>query len=192
MWAVTILAIVGLVVYLAIHIASFVCVDPREWIQPEWVTTVGFYALFGLVLMLANITESRRTKSAQDKGRVLPTENPLWFKPVIWLLVGYMLFNVFVVGFGVIRRGDPVNQGGGNYAVDPGHGRPPVPISEAEYHEIRRLGVRAGSGFFLGFYVAIAFDLIFTLTGQKCLKPPDGSAGSFSLFVILRRVTKRG
>src|SRR5262245_36437927 len=171
MWAAAILAVVALLVDLAIHIASFVCVDPRDWVQPEWAALVGFYAMFGTVILLANVVDSRREKLAKLQGRELPSEPPLWFKPVTWFIVAYMLFNVIVVGFSVIRRGDPMSQGGGTYALDPGHGHPLVPISEAEYHRIRRLGVRAGSGFFLGFYIAIASDLIFTLSGQKRFKP---------------------
>jgi hypothetical protein len=98
-----------------------------------------------------------------------------------------MLFNVFVVGFMNIRRGDPMQVGVGMYAIDPGHGRPVQPISADEYHTIRRRGVRAGSGFFLGFYVAIASDLIFALTGQKRFKPPQGSVRGISLVLIQRR-----
>jgi hypothetical protein len=43
------------------------------------------------------------------------------------------------------------------------------------------------SGFFLGFYVAIASDLLFTLTGQKRFKPPAGTVRSFSFLLIRRR-----
>ena len=184
MLIVAILAVIALILDLAIHISSFVAVDPREYMQPYWVWPVGFYAMFGTVVLLANIVDSSREKHAKCEGRALPTEPPLWFKPVIWIVIAYMLFNFFVVGSSVIRRGDPVSQGGGTYALDPGHGRPPVPISEAEYHRIRRLGVRAGSGFFLGFYVAIASDLIFTLTGQKRFKAPDQTMRGFSFTVI--------
>ena len=86
-----------------------------------------------------------------------------------------------------IRQGDPIRQADGTFAVDPGHGHPIAPISEAEYHRIRRLGVRSGTGFMLGFYIAIAADLIFTLTGQKHFKSPEGNVRSFSIVFIRRR-----
>jgi hypothetical protein len=187
MRAVAILAVVALLIDLAIHIASFVCVDPLDYMQPEWAWIAGFWAMFLLVIGLANFVDSRRQKQAKLEGRVLPTEDPLWFKPVIWILTAYMFFSVFVVELIRIRHGDPIRQADGTFAIDPGHGHPIEPISEAEYHRIRRLGVRAGTGFMLGFYVAIAFDLIFTLTGQKRFKPPDGALRSFSLVLIRRR-----
>lgn len=186
MWAVAILAIIALLGDLAIHIASFVSVDPLDYMQPEWAWIVGFWAMLLLVIGLANLVDSRRRKQAKLEGRVLPTEDPLWFKPVVWILTAYMLFSFLVVGMMRIRQGDPIRQADGTFAVDPGHGHPIVPIAGAEYHRIRRLGVRAGSGFMLGFYIAIVFDLIFTLTGQKRFKPPDGAVRSFS-FVLIRR-----
>jgi hypothetical protein len=187
MWAVAILAVIALLIDLAIHIASFVCVDPLDYTQPEWAWIVGFWAMFLLVVGLANFVDSRRQKQAKLEGRALPTENPLWFKPVIWILSAYILYSVLVVGMMCIRHGEPIRKADGTFAVDPGHGHPVEPISEAEYHRIRRLGVRAGTGFMLGFYVAIVCDLIFTLTGQKRFKPPDGGMRSFSLVLVRRR-----
>ena len=186
MWAVAILAIIALLIDLALHIASFVCVDPLDYMQPEWAWIVGFWAMFLLVIGLANFVESRRQKQAKLEGRVLPTEDPLWFKPVVWILTAYMFFSVFVVGFMRIRQGDPIRQADGTFAIDPGHGHPIVPISEADYHRTRRLGARAGTGFMLGVYIAIVADLIFALTGQKRFRPPDGVVRSFS-FVLIRR-----
>jgi hypothetical protein len=187
MWAIAILAVVAFVVDLVIHIASFVCIDPRGWIQPEWLEVVIFYAMFAAVMVPAIIVESRREKRAQSEGRVLPTESPRWFKPVMWVLVGYILFNFVVGGFRGIRPGEPVRQPDGTYAVDPGHGHPVVPISEDEYHRIRRLRVRALSGVFLGFYAAIASDLVFTLTGQKRFKSSEQTVRGISLVLSRRR-----
>lgn len=183
MWAFAVLATIALLADLGIHIASFVCVDPRDWIHPEWAATVGFYAMFGAVVLLSNIVEARRERRAKLEGRLLPSEPPLWFKPISWIIIAYMLLSVFV-GFSAIRRGDVIRQRDGTFVADPGHGHPVVPISEAEYHRVRRLGVRAGSGFFLGAYLMVVCDAVFTLSGQKRFKSPDQATRSFSLVLI--------
>jgi len=131
MWAVAVLAIIAFFADLAIHLASFVCVDPRDRVRPEWAAIAAFYAMFGVVVLLANIINARREKRAKLERRVLASEPPLWFKPVRWVIVAYMLFNVFVVGFSVVRRGEVIRQSDGTFVADPGHGRPVVPISEA-------------------------------------------------------------
>jgi hypothetical protein len=184
MRAVAFLAIIGLIFNLALHIASFVCVDPTEHIHPAWAFNVGFYAFFGAVVLLGYLVQRRREKLAKLEGRVLPTENPLWFKPVTWIIIGYMLFNFFVFGLKADSRGDLIRKPDGTFAADPGHGNPVVPISEAEYHRLRRLGVRSGSGFFLGFYAMMVSDAILTLTGQKRFKQTDPAMRSFSLTLI--------
>src|SRR5689334_8660180 len=119
MWAVTILAVVALITDLAIHIASFVAVDPREWIQPEWLGLVGLYAMFVTVVVLANVVDARRQRQAEQEGRLLPSEDPTWFKPVMWTMLAYLLFNFLVVGYQSIYPGDPVRLPDGTYATDP-------------------------------------------------------------------------
>jgi hypothetical protein len=188
MWAVAILAILAFLADLALHIASFVCVDPGEWIHPQWLGIVLFYALLGMVVVGANVVESRRQKSAKLDGLVPPEENPLWYKPILWVFVAYALFNFFMMVFVDARKGDPMQLGPRSYVADPGHGRAPVPISADEYHQLRRTSLRRGTGFFLMVYFAVAADLLFTLTGQKRFKSATliGRIGRFS-FVVIRR-----
>ena len=185
MWAVAVLSIFAFVVDLALHVASFVCVDPGEWVRPRWLGIVLFCALSGMVLLGANVVESRRQRRANLDGVVLPDENPPWFKPILWAFVAYALFSFFMAAFVDARKGDPVQTGPASYVAEPGHGRPPVPISADEYHQLRRVSLRRGTGFFLMLYLAVATDLLFTLTGQKRFKPPTLS-GRFS-FVFVRR-----
>jgi len=44
--------------------------------------------------------------------------------------------------------------------------------------------MRAGSGFFLGAYLAIASDALFTLTGKKRMKARDQTGRHFSLVLM--------
>jgi hypothetical protein len=188
MWAVAILAIFAFAVDLALHVATFVCVDPGEWVQPQWVGIVLFWVPLGLVLIGANLVESRRQRRAKLDGVVLPEENPPWSKPVLWAFVAYALFNFFMAAFVDVRKGDPVRIGPGRYVADSGHGRAPLPISADEYHQLRRHSLRRGTGFLLMFYFGVATDLLFTLTGQKRFKTPAVTAvvRRFS-FVFVRR-----
>jgi hypothetical protein len=185
MWAVAILAFFAFLLTLALHIASFVCVDPVEWIRPQWVGMFLFYTMLVTVFLGAHLVDSRRQRRAKFDGVVLPEENPPWFKPILWAFVAYALFSFFMATFVDARRGDPVRMGPGRYVADSGHGRPPVPISANEYHQLRRRSLRRGTGFFLMVYVVVAMDLLFTLTGQKRFKTP-AMIGRFS-FVFIRR-----
>jgi hypothetical protein len=172
MCAVAILAILGFLVDLGLHIASFVCIDPGERIRPQWLGIVLFYVLLGMVVVGANVVESRRQKRARLEGVVPPEENPLWYKPILWAFVAYALFSFFMAAFVDTRKGDPVQIGPASYVADSGHGRAPVPISADEYHQLRRVSLRRGTGFFLMVYFAVAADLLFTMTGQKRLRSP--------------------
>jgi hypothetical protein len=186
MWVAAILAVAALLLDLALHVASLVCVDPVEWIQPQWLGLVLFYVLLASVLISANLAESRRERRARREGVVPANENPPWFKPILWALVAYAVFNVFMAAFVDARRGDVSRLANGTFIADPGHGRPAVSISADEYHQLRRLSVRRTSGFLLIIYAGIAADLIFTLTGQKQLGVA-GTARRIAFFVVIRR-----
>jgi hypothetical protein len=185
MWVVTILAIFAFFVDLALHVATFVCVDPREWMRPQWLGIVLFWSLLALVLIGANAVEARRQRRAKRDGVALPDENPLWFKPLVWAFAAYGVFSFVMAAFVDARKGDPVQTGPSSYVAESGHGRPPVQISADEYHQLRRLSLRRGTGFALMFYFTVATDLLFTLTGQKRYKSPTVT-GRFA-FVFIRR-----
>jgi hypothetical protein len=186
MWVAAILAVVALLLDLALHVASFACVDPVEWIQPQWLGVVLFYVVLASVLIVAGLAESRRESRARREGVALANENPPWFKPILWALVGYAVFNFFMLAFVDARKGDVSRLADGTFVADPGHGRPVVSISADEYHRLRRLSVRRTTGFFLMVYVGIAADLIFTLTGRKQLGV-SGTARRIAFFVVMRR-----
>jgi hypothetical protein len=184
MGVVAILAIIAFLLDLALDVASFVCVDPADWIQPQWLAYVLFYGLLGAVLLGANVVEARRQKRAKLEGVVLPEENPLWFKPILWAFVAYALLSVFMMLFVDRYKGAPIQLSPGSYVADSGHGRPPIPISAEEYHHMRRLSLRRSTGFVLMVYFAVAMDLLFTLAGKKRFKSAM-QIGRFS-FVLIR------
>jgi hypothetical protein len=183
-----ILAASALLLTLALHVATFFYVDPLEWIQPQWLAVVLFYALLAAVLILAHLAESRRERRARRDGVILANENPTWFKPIVWALVAYALVNFFMAAFVDARKGDVSRLADGTLVADPGHGRPVVSISADEYHRLRRLSVRRITGFMLMVYGAITADLLFTLTGRK--QPgAAGTARRIAFFVVMRRRT---
>src|SRR4051812_17530493 len=120
MWTVAILAILAFLVDLALHIASFVCVDPGEWIHPQWLGTVLFCGLALAVVLGANFVDSRRQRRAKFDGVALPEENPLWYKPMLWAFVAYALFSFFMAAFVDTRKGDPVQLSPWSYVADSG------------------------------------------------------------------------
>lgn len=184
-----ILSVSALLLNLALHVATYFHADPLEWIQPQWLAVVFYYALLAAVLIAANLAESRRERRARRKGVILANENPPWFKPIVWALVAYALFNFFMAAFVDARRGDVSRLADGSFVADPGHGRPAVPISADEYHRLRRLSVRRTTGFMLMVYAAITADLIFTLTGRK-QQGAAGMARRIAFFVVIRRRTR--
>jgi len=187
MWLIAILALAGFLSQVILHIASFVSRDPRDWMQPDWIfPLVSVLTLVGVIL-LANFTEHLRKLQAQRTGLQSPEDNPPWSKPILWLFIAYALFNGIMALFVDLRHGEPIRQAPGVYVADTGHGRPPAPISEDQYHHIRQLQVRRGSGVFMMFYFAIASDLLFTVTGKKSFNPTTPRAGAFFVAVIRRR-----
>lgn len=186
MWVAVILTITALLLDLALHVPSFACVDPAEWIAPQWLGVVLLWALLASVLISANLAESRRERRARREGVLLANENPLWFKPILWAFVAYAVFNFFMAAFVDARRGDVSRLADGTFVADPGHGRPVVSLSADEYHRLRQLSVRRISGFLLMLYAGMAADLIFTLTGQKRLGVA-GPARKIAYFVVIRR-----
>jgi hypothetical protein len=187
MWAVAILAVVGLIVNVVVHVATWLGCDPQGWIHSEWVGILGFYGLFGLVMMLANVVEHRRQERAKREGIVLPDQNPQWFRLLMKFVIAYAILGFFAFLFADIRKGDPVRLADGTFAADTGHGRPVTPISEEEFHRIRRWRAREISAFFLMFYLQIVADLIFTLTGKQTFSPAPGVFRRVAYVVTITR-----
>jgi hypothetical protein len=185
MWAIAILALIGFVAELILHLASVVGGDPRDWIQPDWVLPVASFVCLIIVILAANLVEDRREHRAKRSGVVLPDQNPPWFRPILWVFIVYALTSFFMSIFVDARRGDPVRQAEGVYVEDSGHGRPAVPISADEYHGLRRLQVRRGSALFMLFYLAVASDFLFTLAGQKRFK--NGPRSSWVVVAFIQR-----
>jgi hypothetical protein len=162
MWAIAILALAALILDAVLHVAALLGLNPQDWLQPDWLARLVFFGLFLTIFLAAHIAGDRREKRAKRLGIVLSDENPRWFAWVMKIAIVYGLFTV--INFGVIdlRRagGSPVQQADGSHVVDPGHGHPVRPITAGEYDRWRRRSVLGASGFFLMFYLQIAFDMV--------------------------------
>jgi hypothetical protein len=162
MWAIAGLALAALIIDVVLHVAALVGLNPQDWIRPDWAARVVCFGLFLIVLLAANMAAVRRDERAKRLGIILSDQNPRWFAWLMKIAIVYGLFSA--INFGVIdfRRagGAPVRQADGAHVADPGHGHPVRPITAAEYDRFRRRSVRGVTGFFLMFYLQVAFDMV--------------------------------
>ncbi len=161
MWALAILAVLGLLFDVILHVATFVGCNPQDWIQPDWSARLIVIGLFLVIAIPAIVIADRRKKRERQTGIEWEEKNPFWFALIIKLAVCYAVFCFFNYGILDLRRagGEPQRAGVGVYVVDPGHGHPARSITKDEFDRLRRREVRGGTGFFLMFYLQIAFDL---------------------------------
>jgi len=69
-------------------------------------------------------------------------------------------------------RGQPVQLSKSSYGLDSGHGRPIEPISEQEFHSVRRHQSRIQSGFYIVFYLAAIGEFFAAARDQRGRKTP--------------------
>jgi hypothetical protein len=173
MWALALIALAALAADLILHVATFVGVDPLDWIQPGWLAVLLFWGTFAAILLIANAAEARRQRRACAAGlfRTDPL-SPRWFKLLMGIVILYALLNPLLAGWPTIFGGEAVRLPNGAYGLDPGHGHPIKFITESQYHAYRRSLVRTVTGLQLVFYIQITFHLI-CLVSNKNLSHGD-------------------
>jgi hypothetical protein len=160
MWALAILAVVGLVLDVVVHVSTFFGANPLDWIQPDWLARLIFISALLVVAIPALVIDNRRKKREAKTGMEFGDRYPFWFWLLIRLAACYAVFNFFNYGVLDVRRagGDVQRWPGGVYMVDPGHGHPPHSITKDQYDYFRRREVRGGTGFFLMIYLHFAVN----------------------------------
>jgi hypothetical protein len=157
MWAIAILAAVGLLATVVTHVSTFFGLDPQEELRPLW---FAFLGLFYPTMLVAVAVLHRRERIAKSQGRVLVDRASPWVERLLRVIVIYGCINiVFWFGRDFRGKGEPTRLADGTYAADPGHGRPIVPITADEYHRIHRQLACGLSGLALMFYARITVDL---------------------------------
>jgi hypothetical protein len=161
MWALAILAVIGLLLDVVVHVSTFFGANPQDWIRPDWLARLIFIGFLLLVGIPALVIDDRRKKREARMGLEFEDRYPFWFWLLVRVAVCYAIFNFFNYGVVDTRRagGDVERWPGGTYMVDPGHGHPPHAITKDEYDYYRRREVRGGTGFLLMIYLQLAFDL---------------------------------
>jgi hypothetical protein len=193
MWALALIALAAFAADLILHVATFIGLDPLDWIQPGWLAVLLCWGTFAAILLIANAAETYRRRRASVAGlfRSDPV-SPRWFKLLMCIVILYALLNPLVTGWPTMYGGEAVRLPNGAYGLDPGHGHPIKPITESQYHAYRRSLVRTVSGLQLVFYLQITFHLL-CLATNKNLRPPDVPNGPSPVrwIVIAWRWSKR-
>jgi hypothetical protein len=169
MWSLAFITLAALAFDLILHVATLIGLDPLDWIQPGWLAVLLFWGIFGAIVIIANIAEIHRRRRARAAGLFLSDPvSPAWFKILVGIVILYALLNPLLADWPIMRGGgQAVLLPNGGYGLDPGHGHPIEPITEAEYHAYRRSLVRTVTGLLLVFYLPIAFHLLCLATGRN-------------------------
>ncbi len=130
-------ALVGLILSLAVHIATSLGIDVYSQFPPVWVLHIASVALFGAFVL------SGRHRLKLDKAT---TRVPSWAVLVVLATIAYVLVNT-VVCAGVSGEGN-ANMLDGQYVLT-SHGRVLAHISERDYHLHRATELRLFSGLWL-------------------------------------------
>jgi hypothetical protein len=173
MWALALIALAALVADLILHVATFIGLDPLDWIQPSWLAVLLFWGTFAAVVLIANAAEAHRQRRACAAGQFRSDPvSPRWFKLLMGIVILYALLNPLLAGWPTSYGGEAVRLPNGAYGLDPGHGHPIKPITESQYHAHQRSIVRTVTGLQLVFYIQITFHL-FCLATKKNLGLTD-------------------
>ena len=130
-------ALVGLIVSLAVHVATSIGIDVYSQFPPVWVLHFAAIAIFGAFVL----SGGHRLELGEATTRL-----PAWAVLVVAATIAYVLVNS-VVCAGLLGEGN-ANVLGGHYVLT-SHGRVLAQISERDYHLHRATELRLFSGLWL-------------------------------------------
>src|SRR5204863_3836403 len=112
-------------------------------------------------IIAAAFASHTRQRRAKLLGLVLHDHTPPWLRRINGLIMVYAFIWLSIGAFTFMHaHGDPIRLPNNTYAVDSGHGRPPIPFTREQFHNLRVRLAQSLSGFFLMFYLATTTDLL--------------------------------
>ena len=157
-----VLAVLGLILSLTAHLATFVGIDPMQVCPWVWFLHMGIFVVWIPVVFLSNrCTKDQRKK---DHLQVAMQNSPAWMQKLVGPLFTYVLFNFFFTIF-FLQGGYTPRQVNGQFSLTD-HGKLVRNITQAEYHRQQAYQVRAFSGHWILFYALASLVLYPTAKSQ--------------------------
>lgn len=160
------LALGGLILSLATHLAALFGIAVAEYIPFTWLLHVGMFVVF-----LPFVLETRKTLGARPSMAQLRAVFPLWVMVVFVCLMIYVLCN-FMLFIGATQGGAATIAENGQYVLMH-RGQLLRALSKSEYLAFKANEVRGFSGHWLLFYFAPFAYFIFGKRGQNEIKKAD-------------------
>jgi hypothetical protein len=158
------LAALGLLLSVGIHVLTFFGVDPQDAFPYFWLLHIGIFVVFIPGAMLQPRSRRKNPTDRRKSAGDLIKHAPRWFARAVPYVVGYCVIN-FLVFIGHMSSGSPQTDGKGGYELRE-HGRLVRTITATEYHSYRAWEVRGMSGHWIIFY-GIALGLLWSAYRER-------------------------
>ena len=143
-------AILGLCLSVAVHVATFCGIDPQQVFPAVWMLHVGIFAIWFPAILFTNRRIGSLPRREQGAARMRGT--PRMMRAVLGPLFAYTAFNFFFTIF-VLQGGHSPTIRDSTFALQDS-GRIVRALTEREYHRYRAYEVRTFSGPWILFYFA--------------------------------------
>lgn len=182
-----ILAVIGLVLSLVVHGATFFDIDVQSHLPYVWLLHIGIFVVF----IPAVILQNQRLK-AMNAGAASPRAPqrdafygmPRWLRRTVGALFLYTMVN-----FGLFMyqlEGSPHKRPDGTYELTE-HGRLLRPITAAEYRHFRALETRGFSGHWILFYAVSALMIFGRRYPVVAVPEPDAGDSQDTVAVAVEQ-----